>query len=155
MEEKDMRPGRIRFTIRGLMIFVCFLAFTAWVTEEWRRYCLLQPMFPRSYYVGDLIVNPGTQTSPPGRLIANPNTSDLKAFADRIKSSIMPYSWEGDNLFAVVRGTKVSATATPFPPTYSIIVKHTPEGHEQLAAWLRRERQKRLSPVRKAALTIQ
>jgi hypothetical protein len=61
-----MSSHRIRFTIRTLMILVGIAALSAWVIEEWRRYRyrLPGPVFPKTYYVGDLIGKPGQETSP-------------------------------------------------------------------------------------------
>lgn len=150
-----MPSARTRVTIRNLMILVAALAVSARVVEEWRRYRsrLPEALYPRTYYVGDLIGEPGQEASPPSGLIANPNTAGLETFIERMKSSVTPNSWKHQNLLAALNGDEVPK-ATPFPPSHSMIVEHTPDGHDRVAAWLRRERKKRLLAERETNINV-
>lgn len=143
-----MSPPRIRITIRSLMILVGLLAVCAWVLKEWRSYQddLPQPVFPKTYYVGDLVGGP--EASPRRGLIANPNTAGLDAIVKRLKGSVTPESWANHNLFAVLNRDEVMIKAIPYAPSHSIIMWHTPDGHDQVAAWLAGERRKHLAASR-------
>lgn len=115
-----MRPPRVRFTIRQLLVLIAILAILLAAGQlAYDRYG--GQTLVKTYYVGDLI-RPGGQTG------VSPTMPELAAI---LKFSVTPDVW----WFR-------TGSVTPFFLSKSLIVRHTAAGHQQVAEWLRQRRQR-------------
>ncbi len=122
-----MRLPRPRFSMRGLLFAIALLAVLLSVGMAVQdRYFRVKST--RVYSVADLM-DP-----------AAPTTTELPRLASVLSTAPMADTWWSPK-----------PTITPFFFDKSLIVRHTPKGHDQLIAWLRQERRRRYEDEARAA----
>jgi RNA polymerase sigma factor (sigma-70 family) len=102
---------------------------------------------PKVYYIGDLIMPPPKPQAAPG-IDRDRSNIDMTPVIELITSSIAPGTWKvidssGNTLGVEVKNVnrpEAVGTITPFFLSISLIVRHTPEVHDQVANLLRRLR---------------
>ena len=121
-----MRLTRVRFRMRSMLGVIALLAVMLAI-GRWGYPRYISGGFTKTYYVGDLIGGVSVQS---GRFTFPASlNSKLADEAVLLKSSITPDVWWV--------GTR---TVSPFPPSAALKVKHTKEGHAQVAAWFKQRR---------------
>jgi hypothetical protein len=115
-----MRPPRVQFTVRSLIVLIAVVAVLLWGYD---RYGGMS--YSVAYYVGDLV------RSADGREIPV-NQAELAKLAVRLKSETV-----GPDVWWLRRGS-----VTPFVLSHSLIVRLPPSGQRRAQDWLLQERRR-------------
>jgi hypothetical protein len=133
-----MKPPRL--TIRTMLVVIAFMAVSLGL-GRWAYFRYASPGITRTYYVGDLMGVTAEVLRSPGGIPAQLKAK-LPEEALVLKSTITPDVWWFD-----------TRSVKPFPAAMSLVVIDTPEGHQQVASWMkqRRDRLYSFQPVPVAA----
>ena len=124
-----MRPSQLRFTIRQMLALTAIVAVSL-VSGQLAYDRYFREGTTRGYYVGDLIgVTAEMLRQPGGGIAAQLTAAELPRQAAILRSSITPDVWWF--------GTR---SVNPSPPTMCLVVRHTEEDHQQVAAWFKQRR---------------
>ena len=123
-----MRLTQLRFTIRRMSALIAVIAVLL-VSGRWAYDRYFREGTTKVYYVGDLIGVTAKKLRQPGGGIPTQLTAELPRQAAILKSSITPDVWWF--------GTR---SVNPSLPLMGLTVRHTEEGHQQVAAWLKQRR---------------
>lgn len=102
----------------------------------------------KTYYVGDLILRPASSTRGAGRV-------DMEPLIELIASTVAPGTWKFKDLsdesalkgnIQRLQSVNPTGSMTPFYQSLSLIVRHRPEVHDEMANRIRQIRRLMLPP---------
>jgi hypothetical protein len=134
MSEPKSHPWRPRFRLASLLWLMLCVALTIgtyrWAYESGREDALAQRTFVgrthnRVYDLQDVMPMPPLPAS--GGVVL-----DFDAVMQDLQKDVLPNTWEKNG---------GSATMVEFPTNISLVVSHDSDGHERIAAWMKRRRE--------------
>lgn len=138
------RPWRPRFRLASLLWLMLCVALTIgtyrWAYQRGREDALALRTFvgrthARVYDLKDVMLMPASTTG--GGVVLN-----FDSVMKDLKKEVLPNTWEDAG---------GSATMSESPVTISLVITHDDDGHERIAAWMKRRREQLL---RQGAPTI-